>query len=376
MLGVPYARVLAESTSPLLVRPRVALVIGDTAGHAYPAVALAEALRAREPMARITFIAAPQSTAAGILTREGISFQSVPGAPIRGVRASDLVRNLWITTHAVAAARRLLADGAIELVVGFGGYATGGVLLAARTLGLATLIHEANVEPGLANRWLRLIVDRTCVAHAEAIPRAVAVGMPVRSAIARLDAARQAPAGRPLRVLVATGSRGASFFERVMPVAVLRALQAGVPLELVQQSVDDQSDLGRIYHAMGVQARVAPFFTDMPSVYSWADVAVTRGGANTLAELAVAGLPAAVVPLADAAADHQRANARRWSLAGAGPMVPETPEAGAQLGQWLIAMGRNREHWESASAVALSLSQLDAAARLAECCCALVRRVS
>ena len=110
------------------------------------------------------------------------------------------------------------------------------------------------------------------------------------------------------------------------------------------------------------------FLDDMAAVYRWADVAVARAGANSVAEMAFAGLPALLVPLTDAAADHQAANARRWTLAGAGPVVDEAHWDGAFVAQWLRFLATNPLSWRNASDGARTLVQADAARFLVEHC--------
>jgi UDP-N-acetylglucosamine--N-acetylmuramyl-(pentapeptide) pyrophosphoryl-undecaprenol N-acetylglucosamine transferase len=159
-----------------------------------------------------------------------------------------------------------------------------------------------------------------------------------------------------------------------MPAAARLAVDAGVAIEIVQQVPSaDPSALAATYRGMGVPARLAVRLEDMAAAYAHADVAVTRGGANTLAELAASALPAAVVPLADAAANHQQGYAVRWSASGAGPMVLEAPAAATPVAEWLVMMAGSRERWRAASAAARSLHQPGAAERLAEHCGTMAR---
>lgn len=329
--------------------PRIALAVGDTAGHAYSALAVAEAFRDRDPNARILFLGTADSIAARILAREGETLTGVPGAPLR--RAGLLGAGLALarTWFGVRASRSLFTAHGTRFAIGFGGFVSGGVLLAARSLGIPTAIHESNVDMGLANMLLRPLVDNVFLAHAETDSRGLEVGLPVRRKICALASGPRTPPSGVLRLLVMSGSRGVEFLTAVMPPVLAAVRQAGITVDVRQQTAGH-------------------FLDDMVAVYRWADVAVARAGANSIAEMAFAGLPALLVPLKDAAADHQAANARRWTLAGAGPVVEEAHWNGGFVAQWLRLLATNSPSWRSASDGARSLAQADAARLLVERC--------
>src|SRR5262249_26456653 len=145
--------------------------------------------------------------------------------------------------------------------------------------------------------------------------------------------------------------------------------------ELLQQTGDTvPQPLQRRYDELGVSATLVPFLDDMCDAYAWAHVAIARAGASTLAELATVGLPAAIVPLADAAKDHQAANARQWARAGAGPAPLEHEWSSELLADWLRTMTVDRDRWRLASERALSLARTDAAQRLVDDCYERARR--
>lgn len=256
--------------------------------------------------------------------------------------------------------------------MGFGGFASGGVLLAARSIGVPTVILEANVELGLANRWLRPWV--TVALQGLGAPDADVVGIPVRQT-GRLRAIGDSRTRRPgpLRVLVASGSRGADFLAARVP-KVVRSLAAGMPdgIDLWQQA-SDVDGLRRTYAEAGVTARVEPFITDMTDACAWADVAIARAGASTIAELALAALPALLVPLRDASADHQAANARLWAHAGAGEAVAETAWRDPHAAAWLRRMAIDDSAYAAAVERARQLARPSAADDVAALCQRLIK---
>ena len=352
---------------------RVALVVGDTAGHTHPALAVAEALRARAPRAEILFLGTPESVAASIVVRAGQHFVPVPGSPIRKADLVGLARAAQRTLRSVGVARRALAEHHTQLVMGFGGFASGGVLLAARTLGLPTAILEANVEFGLANRWLRPWVDR--VFQGLGSPGSSVTGVPVRTAAVAIRETAARPPHRPLRILAASGSRGADFFALRLPSVLQRLVSQGIRVEVRQQAAAPDA-LREQYASMAIDATIDPFVDDIATAYAWADVAIARGGASTIAELAIAGLPALLVPLADASANHQAANTHLWQRAGAGLAIGEHEWSSDAVTAWLHAMATDAPAWCATARAARSLARPDAAAHIATECVGLVRRAS
>lgn len=325
----------------------VVIAAGGTGGHLFPARALAEELVARG-----------RDVVAVTDRRGGDIGAGLPGLPVHRLRASALsgrslagrvsgVVDLMIGAFEARALLRRLRPSA---VVGFGGYPTVPPLWAARRLGVPTAIHEQNAVLGRANRLLAGRVDLIACSFAgtsgvaEGRARTIVTGNPVRAAIARLhDQPYRAPNGDGrLRVLVVGGSQGARILSRVLPQA-LETLPAGARerIVLVQQCrPEDLEAVRATYARLGVAAETAAFFDDMDARLDAAQLVICRAGASTVAELAVAGRPAILLPYRFATDDHQAANARAVESDGAGWLMPEsafTPEAVAARIESLIA---------------------------------------
>jgi len=355
-------------------RIRIAIAVGDTVGHASTALAIAEAFRDRHADVDVLFLGTSDSLAASVLAREGAAFVAVPGGPLRRAGPQTIATSVVRTVDGVRVARAALNARGSRLAFGVGGFATGSVLIAARTIGAATAIHEANVEPGLANVLLAPIVDRVYLAHAGTRLRGLETGTPVRKVIAAVGVRHRQPPGGTLRVLITTGSRGDAWLAERVPPLLHELRRKGVGVEVMQQIGDgDAPTLVEQYATMDIPARTAAML-DMSEAYAWADVAIARAGANTIAELSITGVPAALVPLADASANHQEANARSWAAAGAGVVAPEDEAFGAAITAWLAAMATRPEMWQAASAAAQRIARPDAARRIADDCDDLMRR--
>jgi UDP-N-acetylglucosamine--N-acetylmuramyl-(pentapeptide) pyrophosphoryl-undecaprenol N-acetylglucosamine transferase len=358
------------------VRRQLAIIFGPTAGHVYPALAIADAYRRAAAGVDVLFIGAESGPARALLQARGERVAIVAGSALRGVGPRGKLRALPRVAVGMAQSRRILRAHGTRLVLGLGGYASGGVLLAARTLGLRTAIHEANVVPGLANRLLAPLADRIYLAHAGAraafaASRRLVTGHPVRADIAAMaSAARLAPHRyRARRVLVTSGSRGMAFLIDRVPNLLGEVQRQGVTVEALHQAGDADPQLLRVaYLRAGVKAAITPYYTDIASVYRAADFAITRAGAGTVAELAAAGLPALLVPLADLADDHQAANAQTFTEAGAGLSVREADWDARALGTRVAALLGDAAAWTEASDAARARAVPDAAERIVADC--------
>jgi len=273
-------------------------------------------------------------------------------------------------------ARQLLRRLAPAGVIGFGGYPSIPTMLAARYLGLPTAIHEQNAVLGRANRLLApqaLLIATGFPTTAGLRPadrrRAVHTGNPVRPAI--LDRAETGynPLGPdgPIELLIVGGSQGAHILGEIVPPA-LAALPIGLRRRLrISQQVrpEDRDAVAEIYRQNGMEAELDNFFDDMPTRLSRAQLAICRAGASTVAELAVLGRPAILIPYPHATDDHQTANARALAEAGGGWLVSQASLSQDALARRVETLLTDRMALTAAAARAAALGRRDAATRLA-----------
>lgn len=359
----------------------IALACGGTAGHVYPALAIAEAYSRCEDNIRLLFISTPDGFAPRLIPSVGHRLVFVQGGPLFGVGWIGKLHTLQQLTIGIIQARRILKEHGIRLVIGVGGYASAAALCAAKSLGLSTVIHEANAVPGLANAVCGRFAERVYLGFASAAQqfaekKRVVTGNPVRSSIASLrDRQRRAPraSGQAIRVLVTGGSLGASFLNHHAPELLQRVASYNLPLTVWHQVAEfDPEPVRNHYAKAGIAARVEPYIEDMGEAYRWADFAITRAGAGTLAELAICGTPALLVPLPHAPGDHQVKNAEAFVGTGEGWWVRETEWQTERLAQSLRALLTDAEAWLSASRQARRWAMPDAAQTLVADCEALM----
>ena len=355
---------------------RIMLTTGGTGGHIFPALAVAEEVRRRVSSAEIVFMGSSTGPEAELAAQAGLEFAALPvrGVFGRGLRAVSALAGMGLALLRAAA---ILRKARPHIVVGFGGYAGFAGVFAAQLMGMPTAVHEQNSIAGMSNRILARRADRVCTslpmtAKLRTRMEAVCTGNPVRAAIARLaDSGPRTPGAAGRRVLIMGGSQGSRAINMAVCAILPLLLDAGIRL-WHQTGAADLENVREAYHKAGADAmRVEPFVTDMAGAYAWADLAVCRAGATSLAELAAAGVPALFIPFPQATHDHQTHNARQMALAGAAayiaqPDIQEPHGDPVVLARSMLALAGDPETLCSMSAAARSLARPDAAARLVD----------
>jgi UDP-N-acetylglucosamine--N-acetylmuramyl-(pentapeptide) pyrophosphoryl-undecaprenol N-acetylglucosamine transferase len=346
---------------------RVMILAGGTGGHIFPALAVAEELRARG--CELRWMGTKAGMEARLVPKEGIAVEwlSVAGFRGKGWRAKSQapLRLLLACWQAGRILRRFKPD----VVLGMGGFVAGPGGIMARLLGIPLVIHEQNRIPGTTNRLLVKYAQKVLEAFPGSFAAkagAVCVGNPLRRAIAEAVAQeRPARDGAP-RLLVVGGSLGAKALNEIVPAAL--ALAGGKFAVRHQTGAAMRAETEALYARLGVEAEVAAFIQDMAEAYRWADLAVCRAGAMTVSELAAASLPAILVPFPHAIDDHQTANARYFSGAGAAVLMPQSELTPQRLAEQLNALTQERESLSAMSQKARGLARPDAAQRVAGVC--------
>jgi UDP-N-acetylglucosamine--N-acetylmuramyl-(pentapeptide) pyrophosphoryl-undecaprenol N-acetylglucosamine transferase len=347
-------------------KPLIALAAGGTGGHLFPALAVAEALHS----AGVETLMMTDHRGARLIPAEGRVVLPA-GSPFQRCVLARLSAMVKLGTG-VTLALLLLLKRRPAAMVGFGGYPSFAPLLAARLLGVPSLLHEQNAFLGRANhllaRWtghLALSWDGTRNLPAQVT--SFISGMPVRSAFFAIKP-RPASAKGPLSLTVIGGSLGAAVFAELVPAALATLPKAlRTRLHIVQQCRAEQADtLRQTYGALGMDAEVAAFFTDIPDRLAASDLVIARAGASTVAELAAAGRPALMVPFAGAMDDHQTANARKLEAAGGGQCLAEADLDATRLGTAIADILTDPDRRQRMGHAARSLAATDAASIIAE----------
>ena len=357
-----------------IARRTLMVMAGGTGGHVYPALAVADALRARGW--NVFWLGTKSGLEARVVPAAGIDMVWVA---MGGVRGKGLVKKLLLPAMLLVAfwqSLRAIFARRPDVVLGMGGYTAfpGGMM--ASLLNKPLVIHEQNSVGGLTNRVLACLADRVLTAFPQAfrserdkpIPcRSVTtewVGNPVRTDIAALGEEARPERSGPLRLLVVGGSLGAQPLNRTLPAALAQLDAAERPRVTHQSGERWQAEVAAAYAAAGVEAEVLPFIDDMPRRLAEADLVVCRAGAITVSELCAAGVPAVLVPFVVSTTAHQRDNARHLAQHGAAIHLPQDELTPERLAELLREGGRER--WLPMAERARALARPRAAARVAD----------
>ncbi|HRY33731.1 MAG TPA: undecaprenyldiphospho-muramoylpentapeptide beta-N-acetylglucosaminyltransferase [Bacteroidales bacterium] len=347
---------------------------GGTGGHIFPAIAIADALKDREPDADILFVGAR-----GRMEMEKVpaAGYSIKGLWISGLQRKLSLKNLLFPCKVISSlfkAWRILRSFRPDVVIGTGGYASGPTLRVAAMLGIPTLIQEQNSCPGITNKVLAKRADRICVAFEgmeKFFPSAkiVVTGNPVRKDILRLNGKKK-PAVEFFQLnpelpvlLVLGGSLGA----RTINESILQGLSnlKDQPLQLLWQTGRSFLPVAtrhiRQHQISGV--KVLDFISRMDLAYALADLIVSRAGAISISELCVVGKPVILVPSPNVTADHQTKNAAVLAGMGAAIMIPDKLAKEQLWNQCMAIMNNPAISTKLASGIA-SLGRPDATGQI------------
>lgn len=316
---------------------RILLVAEGSGGHLIPALEVSQALAASGERVLVLYAQRPQvaSLLDGLLqdinqTRLQLRPFSLAPCPLAAARG---LWRLWQSRTVWQIACECLRTFHPQVVVGFGGWLSVPVILAARQQQIPTLLHEQNVRLGRANRFLLDWADQIALSFAESRDDvtgspAVITGLPIRRSIG--TASREQAAQRfglradALTVLILGGSQGSRalnrLVEELLPELSMAERQSWQFIHLA--GAEDAPTVTHAYEALGLRAWVTAHLTDVAAAYALADVVVARAGASTVVELAQCGKPAVLIPYPHAAG-HQLANARLVESAGAGIVLEE-----------------------------------------------------
>ncbi len=355
------------------------IAAGGTGGHIYPGIALADALRRKDPSTEVFFVGTEKGLEKTLIPRAGYDLRFIDVRPLqRKLGLAPVLAGLSLL-RATAQARRLIRGSSV--VAGMGGYPSLPTVAAARLSGIPSLIHESGATVGLANRVAARFTRNVGLAFAEAAsgfpsrlePRVV--GMPLREEIANFDRdalrvrAREEygiPDGT-VALLVMGGSLGALRLNEVA-VQLAERWRDRDDVRIILKAGGDHADQARAaLEANGGIAVATPYgFIDRIDVaYAAADLALVRAGAGTVAEIPVVGLPAILIPYPHAPGDHQTLNAQPLMKAGAGIIVADHEANAERVGPVVEDLLADRTRLKSMATAASTLAKPRAADELA-----------
>lgn len=311
-----------------LENKNIIITAGGTGGHIYPALAVAELLK--ENKANITWVGTPNSMEANIVP-DYFNIQFIKSS---GVRRKGIIKKITFPLKLIIStikARAILKKFKTDLVIGFGGYVSGPICLAAVQKKIPIIIHEQNAKIGLTNRILAKLASKICLAFdienikdhfsEKQLARTKVVGNPVRKDIVALNDKLKDFSTSQLKLLILGGSQGAKAINEIIPNLITEATEQNIDIKVWHQTgkltLDQTKDNYKNIPTKNIKD-ISAFIFDMAEAYEWADLIICRAGALTVSECAVAGLPAIFIPLPSSVDDHQFFNAQNIVKNGAG----------------------------------------------------------
>lgn len=312
---------------------RIIIGGGGTGGHVFPAISIANAIRERYPETEILFVGAEDKLEMEKVPEAGYRIIGLPVAGFRrkpGLSSFTFFYKLW---KSMQKSKSIIKDFQPHIAVGVGGYASGPILRAASARGIPVVIQEQNSYAGITNKLLAKKAASICVAYPgmeKYFPgdRIILTGNPVRK-----DILKTGPVDESFKffgfdkklktILVIGGSQGARTINESITV---HFNMFGENIQLLWQTGKYYFD--NIWESLsgsaGNNIRILPFIREMHHAYTVADLIISRAGAGTISELAIAGKPVILVPSPNVAEDHQTKNARSLTAVNAALHISDT----------------------------------------------------
>ena len=354
---------------------RLMLTGGGTGGHLFPAVAAAQEFRKQMPDTEVLFVGTKRKVDTKSLEAYGFAGESILCYGLKGKNPLDLIKAIAVLPLSYLQALRSIRRFKPDIILGVGGYVTGPVVAAGKTMGIPIVIHEQNSVPGLANRKLGQIADRVCLSlpgSGSNFPekKILYTGNPVRSNILELAGKSVIPKQSKRTLLILGGSQGAQAVNQLISEALCSFTDIQLQgIKVIHQTGDrDEQQVRNVYQKRGVDAEVAKFFMKMHEVYEQADLVISRAGATTLSEIAVLGKPAILIPYPSAADNHQEKNGQYYVSGGGAVQFIQKELTADQLGGAVLGLIHNDEKLKSMGAAMKRLAFPDAAERIVACC--------
>ena len=360
-------------------RMRFLLAGGGTGGHIYPALAIAGALRQRQPEAEMLFCG----------TSAGLEVELIPAAgyklhllSVRGFRrrlSLDTLRSAWAAVRGLWEADRLIRTYRPDAVIGTGGYVCGPVLLAAWLHGVPAYLQEQNAMPGVTNRILSRFVRAAYLGYEEGRPFFTATrtvlwtGNPLRTMDSEEKKAALSKLGLDTgkkTILITGGSRGARSINRAVAAAFKELTQDDSVQFLHVTGRDEYEATQALLLEQGLkdsrQFHLRSYLHEMPMALQAADLVLCRAGAIALAEVAAVGLPSVLIPYPFATGNHQEANARAFEKRGAAIVLLDRELTGKRLTEIILPLVHNEEKLQTMRDAAASLAKPAAAVEIVD----------
>lgn len=351
------------------MKGRIVVSTGGTGGHVFPAVCLAEELFKRDY--HVVWCTDQRGEKYYSAKVSSLSNKLIFHIAKTDGMWGKIKQYLTILTATVKVLMAFVAERP-TMIVGFGGYTTAPVVIAAALLRIPIVLHEQNAVLGKVNRWMArqakvLMLGFEQTQRIPAFLKTVYMGNPVRAEIAKIRDQPYPAMGGKLKIFVIGGSQGAALFSTIIPAALALLPKLDQQrIEIVQQARPELRDsTQKAYQNLGIVATIQPFFTDMAALYAASHLVVCRAGAMTVAEVCLTHRPAIFVPLASAMDNHQYFNAAELSTQNRAWLIKQNEFTALKLATQLQQILDNPSLLEEMSQSLQKKYRLDATVKLA-----------
>jgi len=312
---------------------KLLICAGGTGGHIFPGIAVAEAFAGKDERNSVVFVGTRQGLEGGIIPRYGFKLLFIEAHQFQGQNLFSKAATLVRLVQGIRAAKVIIGLEKPDAILGMGGFTCVPTILAGVMLGLPTYLHEQNVEPGLANKFLSRFVRSTFVSF-EATRRYIKTksvfhtGNPLRKSLKAVNAGENK---KGFHIFIFGGSRGArSINESVLTLLPFMENYKNTVM-YHQTGTDDYERIKKAYDGSKVEHEVFPFTDHMEKYYNLSDVVISRSGATTIFELACFQKAAILVPYPFSAGQHQKTNAMHVAELGGAYVVENDQLSGEKL---------------------------------------------
>lgn len=346
---------------------RVLVMAGGTGGHVFPALAIVKQMQARGHV--VEWLGTRGRLEEKVVPENGITIHYIDVQGVRRNGIFSLLKAPFKIIHAIAQARSVLKTFKPDVVIGFGGYASGPGGMAAYLSGIPLILHEQNAAAGMTNRILSRFATKILLGVGKAFSgsKVESVGNPLRSEILELAQETKVFSHEDgkVHILIVGGSLGAAALNQIVPEALCKVGQTTAIEVFHQCGKGNAQSTSERYANATFEVQTSDFVNDMASAYRKADLIICRAGASTISEVCAAKVPAIFVPLPTAVDDHQTKNAMSLVEVNAARLLPQSQLTADSLAA-LVKEIANPETLAAMSQATANCAKLDATSRVCD----------
>lgn len=352
---------------------KIIMACGGTGGHIYPAIAIADKIKRKNPSADILFVGTEKGMDKSLISESGYAFEWIVAS---GFNRKNMLKNIRTLSDAIKGSRqasRLIKEFKPDFVIGTGGYVTGPVVKEAHRLGIPAYIQEQNAIPGLANKMLERYARKVFISFPDSAKyfkdqsKIIFSGNPIRkdfSVLAILDSRKKLGiCEKEFMVLVFGGSLGADVLNR----ETIKMIRAVEDENLKVFFVTGKRYFEKVSEEVQSVNRtefvtLLPYAENMPELLNAADLVISRAGAVALSEITACGKPSILIPSPNVTNNHQYHNAKALEAAGAAILIQEEAffAQTALLNDWVLKLKNNKEKLNAMGTASSLAGRIDA----------------